>query len=88
MSSESKTSSVISRNRQNDVDMLNVTYKSQTCRIECLDKTSDGEKSNAGDHIFKIDILYGPISVCGVIKHRSERIEHIKGRSNENVSYR
>ncbi|XP_060880144.1 UPF0728 protein v1g117062-like [Metopolophium dirhodum] len=27
---------------------------------------------------YKVDVLYGPTKVCGVLKHRTTRVEHIK----------
>lgn len=30
-------------------------------------------------YVFTVDILYGPTKVCGVVKHRTGRIEDVKG---------
>lgn len=35
-------------------------------------------------YVYSVDILYGPTKVCGVIKHRTGRVEHIKGKSSKN----
>ncbi|CAI6369491.1 unnamed protein product [Macrosiphum euphorbiae] len=45
--------------------------------MSCVLPPSEMEISNAG-HRYKVDILYGPTKVCGVLKHRTTRVEHIK----------
>ncbi|XP_015373262.1 PREDICTED: UPF0728 protein v1g117062-like [Diuraphis noxia] len=30
------------------------------------------------ERVYTIDVLYGPTKVCGVLKHRTTRVEHIK----------
>lgn len=80
MNSESETCTVICRNIENN------SHVTQTCHIGCSDKTADGLKPFIGDYKFRVDIMYGPINVCGIIKHRSERVKHIKGTSVASVN--
>ncbi|XP_025413589.1 uncharacterized protein LOC112685801 [Sipha flava] len=84
--SESKPFAITPRKILCDVNLLNTNKKAQNCQNGYPYRTTVGEKPNAGDHKFKVDIQYGPISVCGVIKHRSERIDHIK-KKLENLGF-
>ncbi|XP_022169720.1 UPF0728 protein v1g117062-like [Myzus persicae] len=41
-------------------------------------KIADSLLVNDDGHRYTVDILYGPTKVCGVLKHRTTRVEHIK----------
>ncbi|XP_008179418.1 UPF0728 protein v1g117062-like [Acyrthosiphon pisum] len=53
-------------------------------KIPCVLPPSEMENSNRMSDVndngrrYKVDILYGPTIVCGVLKHRTTRVEHIK----------
>lgn len=36
-------------------------------------------------YVFTVDILYGPTKVCGVVKHRTGRIEDVMGTIYYNI---
>lgn len=61
----------------------------KTCSVISRKRQNDECPLNVNPvtHVFKVDILYGPINVCGIIKHRSERVEHIKSKSGASVHF-
>lgn len=46
----------------------------------CKLKTMITEDEIEDDYVYTIDILYGPTNVCGAVKHRTGRIDHVKGK--------
>lgn len=43
------------------------------------DDDNDDDDNDSAGGVYTVDILYGPTKVCGTIKHRTGRIEHVKG---------
>jgi len=53
------------------------TMKLWVYRLEM--ENNDTVIKNDECHLYTVDILYGPTKVCEVLKHRTTRVEHIKG---------
>lgn len=47
-------------------------------------KVMAAEAKVEDDYVYTVYILYGPTNVCGLVKHRTGRIENVMGRCEDN----
>lgn len=70
---------------ENDTGTQHIMYSTKSNR--CRTSGSKKDDKDGHDYEFTADVLYGPTSVCGVVKHRSGWVEPIKGKRTSAIHY-